>query len=392
MIDTQRLLDSVLSKNMFEYLLVDISLCVVNHSDGLNRYFETELKLGEQIIEVIPELIGSESEIEAIFQTPTKHYHLETVYKNGYYINIMVEYYQSDSLLVLIQNTTEMVMSKQKLLQYSNESLLLNQTLQKILDRQNAYVFVTYNEKIVFTNQQLLDYFKVKDIDDLNQLEIVFYKHCDIDLNSYLELFERVHDKEAYVSIDNDTFILQASLLESTHKLFTLTRITNLSNKLQYDTLTKAHKKEYFNKQLEKMILLEQDASVILLDLDDFKKVNDRYGHQVGDDVLRNFSKLIQENINDEDLFARWGGEEFLLLLRSKTLDEACSKAEELCQLVSDYHFNQVKNITVSLGVASISLNDTLHSVLLRADKALYEAKKAGKNRVVAKKLKFSKK
>jgi diguanylate cyclase (GGDEF)-like protein len=388
----QIILNAILSKNIFEYILLDKSLDILSTSDGVDVYLDATPKAGEDILEYLPELVGSEESIREILVNPSYRFILESVSKNGYYVNISVEHYDEHTLLLLIHNITDITLSKQKLLQYSNESLLLNNTLQKILDNQNAYIFVTHNEEIAFANKQFMAYFKAETIEELRRLKLDFYKHLDPTLKSYDALFERVNSKEEYILVENDTFILQASLVESTHKLFTLTKITNLSNKLQYDALTKAHKKEYFNKQLEKLILLGEEGAVVVLDLDNFKQVNDKFGHQVGDEVLQEFSTLIKENVRGEDIFARWGGEEFLLLLKHTTLEHAVEKAKKLCTLISTHRFKSVGQVTASLGVAWTSENDTLHSVLLRADKALYEAKNGGKNRVVLKMLKKSKK
>jgi len=157
---------------------------------------------------------------------------------------------------------------------------------------------------------------------------------------------------------------------------------------LQYDPLTSAYKKDFFNRQLERIILLNEKAAVVVLDLDDFKNINDTYGHQIGDEVLKEFSLLIKDNIEKNDIFARWGGEEFLLLLKFSTVNEAEFKVNQLCKMIENYKFKKVGHITSSFGLAWISEKDTLHSVLFRADKALYDAKKRGKNNVVVKMLK----
>jgi len=233
-----------------------------------------------------------------------------------------------------------------------------------------------------------MQYFNTSTIEELKDKNVALYKYSEHVLRSYDALFERVNCKEEYIIINNDTFILQASNIESTHKLFTLTKITNLSNKLQYDPLTSAYKKDFFNKQLEKLLILEEEAAVIVLDIDNFKNINDNFGHQVGDEILKEVSLLVRENIREEDIFARWGGEEFLLLLKNISLEEAKTKAESICRLIDKHIFKTIGHLTVSLGLAWVSENDTLHSVIFRADKALYDAKNSGKNTVAVKMLK----
>jgi diguanylate cyclase (GGDEF)-like protein len=154
---------------------------------------------------------------------------------------------------------------------------------------------------------------------------------------------------------------------------------------MQTDTLTGAYKKNYFNLQLEKLIENNEDGVLVVLDLDNFKDVNDTYGHQAGDDVLKEFVSLIQENIRGDDLFARWGGEEFLLLFKHTTVDNALKKIESLRHVVDTYTFKHIGHLTSSFGVSWKEESDDLHSLLQRADKALYEAKNSGKNRVIFK-------
>jgi len=384
-------MNAILSKNVFEYVLLDKSLNIITISDTLNKYVTVTPKCGENILEYFSELVGLEEILQEILVNPSEIFTLKTIAKNNHYIDISVEYYNESTLLMLIQNITDVTCSQQKLLQHSNESLLLNSTLQKILDNQNVYIFVIYNEEIVFANNHFMHYFKVETIQELRHLKLNFYKHLDYTLNSYHALFDRVNSKEEYIVVENDTFILQASLIESTHQLFTLTKITNLSNKLQYDTLTKVYKKEYFKKQLEKLLLLEEEGAVIILDLDNFKHINDKFGQKIGDEVLYEFATCIKENIDEQDILARWGGDEFLLLLKHTTLDNALLKAKKLCLMIENHTFKSIGKLTTSLGMAWTTENDTLHSVLLRADKALYESKNSGKNHVVLKMLKKSK-
>ena len=384
----QIILNAILSKNIFDYILLDKNLSVLNASDTVDMYLEAMPKVGEDILDYLPELVGSEESIKEILADSTYRYNLESIHKNGYYVNISIEHYDEKTLLVLIHNITDITLSKQKLLQYSNESVLLNNTLQKILDNQNSYLCVTNNEKIAFANKKFIEYFDASTIEELRDKNIALYKYSEQTLKSYDALFERVNSKEEYIIINNDTFILQASNIESTHKLFTLTKITNLSNKLQYDPLTSAYKKDFFNKQLEKLLILEEEAAVIVLDIDNFKNINDNFGHQVGDEILKEVSLLVRENIREEDIFARWGGEEFLLLLKNISLEEAKTKAESICRLIDKHIFKTIGHLTVSLGLAWVSENDTLHSVIFRADKALYDAKNSGKNTVAVKMLK----
>ena len=383
----QIILNSILSKDIFEYVLVDKSLKIVETSQGLDKYLDRVPKRDDDLLEFCPELFGVEKEINQIFSNNSMAYVLESVHKKEYYVNLSVEYYDENTVLILLHNITDTTISQQKILQYNNESLLINNTLQKILDSQNAILFVTYNNEISYTNNQFMEYFSIKSMIDLKRKNLKIHAHLDETLGSYDALFERVKTKEEYITIEKDTFILKATWIEVTHKLFTLTKVTKLSDDMLKDSLTGVYKKSYFDKRIKKVIYNHEDAIVVVIDLDDFKAVNDTYGHQAGDDVLKEFTTVIKENTRSDDVLARWGGEEFLLLLQHTSVENALKKVESMRKLISEYTFSHIGRLTASFGVAWKEEDDDLHTLLQRSDQALYEAKKSGKNCVKFKKL-----
>jgi len=123
--------------------------------------------------------------------------------------------------------------------------------------------------------------------------------------------------------------------------------------------------------------------SLIMFDIDHFKKVNDRFGHSVGDRVLYQLVRLVKSLIRQGDLLIRWGGEEFLILLPATELEESGHFAERIRQKVENESFGEVDSITISLGVAQLCAKDTTDDLIQRVDDALYRAKQGGRNRVV---------
>lgn len=123
--------------------------------------------------------------------------------------------------------------------------------------------------------------------------------------------------------------------------------------------------------------------SLIMFDIDHFKKVNDKFGHSAGDLVLKQLCHLIRGLIRQGDLLIRWGGEEFLILLPSTLIEEAGPFAERIRLEVEREQFVDVGSITISLGVAQIRAGDSIDTLLKRVDNALYRAKQEGRNRVV---------
>ena len=122
--------------------------------------------------------------------------------------------------------------------------------------------------------------------------------------------------------------------------------------------------------------------SLVMFDIDQFKRINDTYGHLVGDEVLIHVAKLIGERIRASEILARWGGEEFILVLPQTDMENAVHLAGELRALMQKYEFPQVGTVTASFGVTQYSRGDSMDSLLHRADIALYRAKESGRNRV----------
>lgn len=124
--------------------------------------------------------------------------------------------------------------------------------------------------------------------------------------------------------------------------------------------------------------------SLILIDLDNFKIINDVYGHGVGDRVLSLLSQLLKENLRKADIPARWGGEEFLILLRNVNLSQALQVAEKLRHLICGLKVPPAEGISASFGVAEYHQGESIDETIKRADLALYKAKAEGKNCVIA--------
>ncbi|WP_051208792.1 diguanylate cyclase [Butyrivibrio sp. WCD3002] len=124
-------------------------------------------------------------------------------------------------------------------------------------------------------------------------------------------------------------------------------------------------------------------ACLIFMDIDHFKHVNDTYGHDVGDMVLRASVDVIRENLGPRHVFGRWGGEEFIYVLTDMEISEAAEFAENLRKQIEESYFETVKHITMSFGVGQNKPGDNLESFVKRADEALYIAKESGRNRVV---------
>jgi diguanylate cyclase (GGDEF)-like protein/PAS domain S-box-containing protein len=161
-----------------------------------------------------------------------------------------------------------------------------------------------------------------------------------------------------------------------------------LKNIAGKDSLTQTYNrskfKEIFNKEVARFSRYSHPFSLILLDIDFFKRVNDTYGHNTGDNILRSASRIIQECIRETDTLIRWGGEEFIILASATDLENTKMLAERIRKIIENQDFDTVRKITISFGVASFRSDDNEDSLVKRADDALYQAKKNGRNRVEA--------
>jgi len=158
-----------------------------------------------------------------------------------------------------------------------------------------------------------------------------------------------------------------------------------LKEKADHDYLTGVYNRSafihFFEREFQFMLRNNStDLALILLDIDNFKKVNDSFGHDAGDNLIRDLVELISKNLRTSDIPARWGGEEFAIALPEASLEQASSTAEKLRQIIADHKFETVGHITASFGVAQFKQTDSVSSIFSRTDHALLRAKRMNKN------------
>jgi polar amino acid transport system substrate-binding protein len=153
------------------------------------------------------------------------------------------------------------------------------------------------------------------------------------------------------------------------------------------DGLTKIYNRRKIDEILEEEIKVakryNEDLSLIFFDIDHFKKINDTYGHKVGDEVLIELTQLIKKNIRESDFFGRWGGEEFMIVFPHTDLNSAVLLAEKLRKIIEYSKIGGVR-VTCSFGVTEIVKYDTIETCSSRVDKLLYISKESGRNRVTS--------
>jgi diguanylate cyclase (GGDEF)-like protein len=150
--------------------------------------------------------------------------------------------------------------------------------------------------------------------------------------------------------------------------------LTNIYNRRKFSRL--------LDQEIQRIERYGRPLSIVLVDIDHFKRVNDTYGHDTGDFVLRKITELIRENARISDILARYGGEEFVIILPETDIEGASKQIERMRKIIEKTSFDGVGNLTISAGITSYTGGDSCQSMITRADKALYLAKEEGRNRV----------
>ena len=207
--------------------------------------------------------------------------------------------------------------------------------------------------------------------------------------------------REAVTKVMNETRVmvqqnerLHKQLAKATEQLTEMRyNLDTIHKESQIDTLTEVGNRKYFDREIHRVVNEaaenHQPLSLLMIDIDYFKKFNDTYGHQIGDQVLRLVARTLVENLKGQDVIARFGGEEFCILLPQTTVIDAERVANALRARLSTKQLKRrstnetLGSVTVSIGAAEICPFETSESLIGRADVALYKAKQTGRNRVV---------
>lgn len=156
-----------------------------------------------------------------------------------------------------------------------------------------------------------------------------------------------------------------------------------LRHELNFDVLTGALSRREMMERLKTGLLGGQSGVLLLLDVDHFKRVNDEFGHHVGDEALRNVTHLLKNGVRQGDLVGRWGGEEFLVFLKHVSLSQGQEIADRLVSEINAYAQPHLPRLTVSIGGVPLDSDIGLHEALRQADHCLYRAKARGRNRAI---------
>lgn len=285
--------------------------------------------------------------------------------------------------------------------------------LNNILNSTDDMMLVTDFKSVKFSNKKFLNFTNSKSNEDFNEktnnnllsifLDITGYLHTDLIKNneSFYDLITNTLDENRTVSIldkNNITKSFNINITKASYKdvdeyLVTLTDITKLKekemkieNKAYFDGLTGIFNRNKFDEiceqEFSRAYRYKHSFSLAIVDIDHFKLFNDNYGHLIGDEVLIMLAKEIQTKVRDTDTFARWGGEEFVILFPETSKENAKIICDKLRINISSLSHKDAGKTTASFGITEYKKDDTLETMFKRCDDALYYAKENGRDMV----------
>ena len=285
--------------------------------------------------------------------------------------------------------------------------------LQRFIDLQKDIVILTDGFELDFANRTLLDFFGYESLeafkadqkcvcdrfvehdnffhlgkvapDDAHWIASLLRLKPELRTVSMIDHENEPHAFTVSINTFDDPGLYVVSFTDISG---TVIETLSLKRRVMHDKLTGAYNREYFEHycraNIDRFDANGKRSAVIFFDIDHFKRINDSYGHNVGDRVLRDLVTTVRHSSRDEDVTVRWGGEEFLVLAAVETLENAASLAEHLRLAIEGYRFPDVGRVTCSFGVTLHRSGEPLVETVERADRALYKAKHLGRNRVEA--------
>ena len=283
-----------------------------------------------------------------------------------------------------------------------------NEKLQKLFDVQKNIVVISDGVDTSLVNKATLKFFNIESIEDfqkhykdISEMFIVTNGYFSLEQiaeeKNWIELLQSLTGDKKIVTMKDakgvsHAFSVAISQFENRRYLLAFSDISatmiekiDLSQKIERDELTAAFNRQFLNNHITSIIKnLENNKylGVGFLDIDHFKNVNDTYGHNVGDVVLKQFANSIKASIRSDDFLIRWGGEEFIVLMKTTSIEALFRVAEHIRNVIEKSSFDTVGTITCSIGVTLYCPGENINNTIQRADNAMYTSKVQGRNRV----------
>ncbi|WP_457606316.1 diguanylate cyclase [Nitratifractor sp.] len=283
--------------------------------------------------------------------------------------------------------------------------------MRTLLDSQSNLIMLTNGKRLFNANKAFFDFFGVKSIHEfIHKYQCICHYFLEVDgflqkeqegldwLQYLIRHADRKHQVMMYDRRRDENCIFSVTIdrFEKSHLyVITFQDISDIEKERRtfrrealIDHLTGCYNKRAYEQYLRDRIRTlrtyhHSDVYLVMFDIDDFKRINDVYGHQRGDAVLRELADLVRSQIRKSDFFARWGGDEFMIIMEGINREEIYKIARHLHRTIEKHDFFLPKHITCSFGITRLREKDSVKSATDRVDSYLYEAKIAGKNRIV---------
>lgn len=284
--------------------------------------------------------------------------------------------------------------------------------LKKIIDTQKAIAVLSTGKMFTFANQSFLKFFGFSSIDGFKKHyncicqrfidDISFFSLNKVkpDEAHWIESLLNLSERERVVMMNDflgrpRAFSVSISDFDKGTFMVLFTDITDnmkekieIQNQLNKDELTQVYSRHFLINNAQNIVeKIErengQQVCLFYLDIDHFKPINDKFGHATGDRVLKGFAQIVSGELRDDDFLIRLGGEEFLIVLGCHSIWDAENIATKILKHVNRHHFDEVGQLSCSIGLVTLKDRELLEQAINRADECMYEAKQSGRNRVV---------
>ncbi len=319
--------------------------------------------------------------------------------------NFLLESGVKEGLFAFINDITEIKELQRKI--YTEREYSKN-----VIDLMRTPIMVVKHLKAVRANKALLELVGMENIEEFNKCYNIvcdLLKCCDDDCTDEsckvgrFEKASNVHAElpEQKIEIfdnrfqEKRVFIIKSALVDNKEYILTFNDVTEIQRQrdlfedmANFDELTKLYSRAKFKIIAEEILEIckieQKHCSMIVFDIDNFKNINDTYGHSQGDFALKEVAKRAKHIVRKDDLIARWGGEEFVVLMCDADLEGVFKRAEAIREEIAKEPINkEIGILTCSFGVAQMQSGETLNSLFSRADTAMYRAKRDGKNKTM---------
>jgi diguanylate cyclase (GGDEF)-like protein len=283
--------------------------------------------------------------------------------------------------------------------------------LEKFVDMQRSIVVLTNGENFEFANKSFFNFFGYKNLDEFKLehdciCDFFIKKDAFFSLDmvkenekNWIESLLNLSERKRIVSMIDTTntphaFAIAINEYDKEHFIIDFSDISDtmleklhLENQVNHDQLTNTYNRVFFETSIHRILQVHKKnnllTSIIFFDIDHFKNINDTYGHDLGDTVLVELTRLVKQLIRADDYLLRWGGEEFIIITTAKEIDDTIKMAEKMRASIENLKVSGINGVTCSFGVALHKEHEKIKTTIARADEKLYEAKNSGRNKVV---------